>query len=232
MLEVSSSTTPLPDSTYTASVEDYLKTIYELSHGRGYATTSEVAARLGVARPSVSGMAARLVEQRLVAREEHRGLKLTKAGRSVALQLIRRHRVIEAYLVAALGYAWDQVDDEAERLEHAASNDLVDRMARSIGEPVSDPHGAPIPTRRGTMVEQPFRSLAQLAPGDRARVVRVEDSDPAFLRYLASLKLVPGAVIRLLGQDPFGGPLAIRVGSRTHRVGSSLAARVFVDALT
>src|ERR1019366_9871250 len=101
MLEVSSSTTPLPDSTYTASVEDYLKTIYELSHGRGYATTSEVAARLGVARPSVSGMAARLVEQRLVAREEHRGLKLTKAGRRVALQLFRRHRGSEGYLVGA-----------------------------------------------------------------------------------------------------------------------------------
>jgi DtxR family Mn-dependent transcriptional regulator len=216
------------DPTYTASVEDYLKAIYELSRGRGHATTSEVAMRLGVARPSVSGMAARLVRQRLVAHERYRGLKLTRAGRGVALQLIRRHRVIEAYLVTALGYGWDQVDGEAERLEHAASDDLVDRMARAIGEPEADPHGAPIPSRRGTVVEQPHRSLDQLAPGDRARVIRVEDHDPQFLRHLASLGLVPGATVRLLKQAPFGGPLAVRVGARTRHVGPSLAARVCV----
>ena len=218
------------DPTYTASVEDYLKAIYELSRGRGHATTSEVAARLGVARPSVSGMAARLVGQRLVAHERYRGLKLTRAGRTVALQLIRRHRVIEAYLVTALGYTWDQVDGEAERLEHAASDDLVDRMARAIGEPEADPHGAPIPSRRGTVVEQPRRSLDQLAAGDRARVVRVEDNDPQFLRHLATLGLVPGATVRLLRQDPFGGPLAVRVGSRTRHIGPSLAARVFMTS--
>jgi DtxR family Mn-dependent transcriptional regulator len=173
-------------------------------------------------------MAARLAVQRLVTHERYRGLKLTQAGRGVALQLIRRHRVIEAYLVTALGYTWDQVDGEAERLEHAASDDLVDRMARAIGEPEADPHGAPIPSRRGIVVEQPRRSLDQLAPGDRARVVRVEDDDPHFLRHLASLGLVPGATVRLLTQAPFEGPLAVRVGSKTRQVGPSLAARVFV----
>jgi DtxR family Mn-dependent transcriptional regulator len=216
------------DPTYTASVEDYLKAIYELSRGRGHATTSDVATRLGVARPSVSGMAARLAGQRLVTHERYRGLTLTQAGRGVALQLIRRHRVIEAYLVTALGYGWDQVDGEAERLEHAASDDLVDRMARAIGEPEADPHGAPIPSRRGIVVEQPRRSLGQLAPGDRARVVRVEDNDPQFLRHLSSLGLIPGATVRLLRQAPFDGPLAVRVGSKTRHVGPSLAARVFV----
>ena len=228
MLEMPLSGNAVSDPTYTASVEDYLKAIYELSRGRGHATTSDVATRLGVARPSVSGMAARLAVQRLVTHERYRGLKLTQAGRGVALQLIRRHRVIEAYLVTALGYTWDQVDGEAERLEHAASDDLVDRMARAIGEPEADPHGAPIPSRRGTVVEQPRRSLDQLAPGDRARVVRVEDDDPHFLRHLASLGLVPGATVRLLTQAPFEGPLAVRVGSKTRQVGPSLAARVFV----
>jgi DtxR family Mn-dependent transcriptional regulator len=218
------------DPTYTASVEDYLKAIYELSRGRGHATTSDVATRLGVARPSVSGMAARLAAQRLVTHERYRGLKLTQAGRGVALQLIRRHRVIEAYLVTALGYTWDQVDGEAERLEHAASDDLVDRMARSIGEPEADPHGAPIPSRRGTVVEQPRRSLEQLEPGDRARVIRVEDNDPQFLRHLSTLGLVPGATVRLMQQAPFGGPLMVRIGSKTQHVGPSLAARIFVTS--
>ena len=213
---------------YTASVEDYVKAIYELSRRSGAASSSDVAARLAVARPSVSAMVGRLAEQGLVTHERHQGLKLTKAGRAVALRLIRRHRVIEAYLVTALGYTWDQVHDEAERLEHTASDDLVNRMARAIDEPDVDPHGAPIPTTRGTVAEQASRSLDELAAGEEARVVRVEDDDAEFLRYLASLKLVPGAAVRLIGREPFGGPLAIRVGTRTHRVGPTLAARVFV----
>src|SRR6267378_4916912 len=215
---------------YTTSVEDYLKAIYEVSRPSGSAGTSEVAARLAVASASVSAMVRRLTGQGLVSHEPYSGLKLTKRGRSVALQLVRRHRVIEAYLVTALGYAWDEVHSEAERLEHAASPELINRMAAAIGEPAVDPHGAPIPTAHGTLEEPKVRSLGDLAVGDRAQIARVEDEDPALLRYLASLRFLPGAAVQLVKREPFEGPLTIRVGQKTHVIGPALAARVFVSA--
>lgn len=213
---------------YTTSVEDYLKAIYELSQPPGSATPSGVAARLGVARASVSAMVHRLVKQGLVKHEPYQALRLTSAGRSVALQLVRRHRVIEAYLVTALGYTWDRVHDEAERLEHTASDELIGRMAAAIGDPTSDPHGAPIPTAGGTVAEHAYRALGDLAVGEEARIALVEDEDAELLRYLGSLQLVPGATIRFLGQEPFGGSLTIRVGSRTRRIAPALAERVLV----
>jgi DtxR family Mn-dependent transcriptional regulator len=214
---------------HTRSVEDYLKAIYDLSRGTGNATASAVAARLAVARASVSAMVRRLTEQGLVAHEPYRGLRLTREGRAVALQLLRRHRVLEAYLVTALGYGWDRVHDEAERLEHSVSDELINRMAAAIGEPTVDPHGAPIPTARGTLTDPAYRSLGELAVGEEARIAHVEDDDAEMLRYLASLRLIPGARVRYLGREPFGGSLAIRVGSRTRRVTPSLAGRVFVS---
>jgi DtxR family Mn-dependent transcriptional regulator len=217
-------------SIYTTSVEDYLKAIYQLSRASGAAGTSEVAARLAVASPSVSAMVRRLTEQGLVSHEPYSGLRLTKKGRAVALQLVRRHRVIEAYLVTALGYAWDEVHSEAERLEHAASPELINRMAAAIGEPAVDPHGAPIPTAHGKLDEPKYRTLGDLSVGEKARIVRVEDEDPDLLRYLASLRFVPGATVSCLKKDPYEGPLTIRVGSKTHVIGLALAARVFVNA--
>jgi len=214
---------------YTASVEDYLKAIYELSRDSGSAGTSEVAARLAVAPASVSAMVRRLVEHGLVSHEPYHGLRLTKEGRAVALQLVRRHRVLEAYLVAALGYTWDQVHDEAERLEHAASPALINRMAAAIGEPAVDPHGAPIPTAHGKLEEPKYRTLGDLTAGESAQIVRVEDKDPELLRYLASLRFMPGATVSCLRREPYEGPLTIRVGSKTHVIGPPLAARIFVD---
>jgi DtxR family Mn-dependent transcriptional regulator len=131
----------------TGSVEDYLKVIFELEAGAGLAGTNEIAAALRFAPPSVSGMVRRLSEHGLISYERYRGVRLTRAGRRAALRTIRRHRVIEAYLTSALGYSWDAVHDEAERIEHAASDELIDRMAAAIGDPKTDPHGAPIPTR-------------------------------------------------------------------------------------
>jgi len=139
-------TAPRPSSV-TAPVEDYLKVIFELEGDAGIAATNEIAAALGFAPPSVSGMMRRLAEQRLITYERYRGVKLTRAGRRAALRTIRRHRVIEAYLTTALGYPDDRVHEEAERIEHAASDELIDLMAKAIGEPENDPHGAPIPTR-------------------------------------------------------------------------------------
>jgi DtxR family transcriptional regulator, Mn-dependent transcriptional regulator len=219
----------VPAAAHTRSVEDYLKAIYDLSRATGNATASHVAARLAVARASVSAMVRRLTDQGLVAHEPYRGLRLTREGRAVALQLLRRHRVLEAYLVTALGYGWDRVHDEAERLEHSVSDELINRMAAAIGEPTADPHGAPIPTARGTLTEPAYRSLGELAVGEEARIAHVEDDDGEILRYLASLRLVPGARVRYLGREPFGGSLAFRVGSRTRRVTPSLAGRVFVN---
>lgn len=215
---------------YSISVEDYLKAIYELSGPGGEAVSSEVAARLEIARASVSTMVRRLAQQGLLMLTRNRKLRLTKAGRDIALRLIRRHRVIESYLVTALGYTWDQVHREAERLEHGASDELVDRMAAHIGEPAVDPHGAPIPTARGKVALAATQALSDLAIGERAKIAYVEDEDPEFLRYLSALRLVPGASVRLVAREPYGGPLQIRIGSRTQPVGPSLAARVFVIA--
>ena len=139
--------TALKPALVTAPVEDYLKVIFELEGDSGVAATNDIAAALGFAPPSVSGMMRRLAEQRLITYERYRGVKLTRAGRRAALRTIRRHRVIEAYLTTALGYPESRVHDEAERIEHAASDELIDLMAAAIGEPDVDPHGAPIPTR-------------------------------------------------------------------------------------
>src|SRR5262245_38219309 len=145
-------------------------------------------------------MVRRLAEQGLIEHERYRGVRLTKTGRRAALRTIRRHRVIEAYLARALGYPWDRVHDEADRLEHAASDELIDRMAAAIGEPATDPHGAPIPSRDGTLEERSVVKLSDLMPGDVARVERVSDDDAERLRYLAELGIVPGAAVPVIAR--------------------------------
>ncbi|HEU4641535.1 MAG TPA: metal-dependent transcriptional regulator [Gemmatimonadaceae bacterium] len=214
---------------YTAPVEDYLKVIYDIERQAGAAATNDIAQRLAIAPASVSGMVRRLADQGLLEHERYRGVRLTDMGRRVALRTIRRHRVIEAYLTLALGYPWDLVHDEAERLEHAASDELIDRMAAAIGEPATDPHGAPIPTREGEIEERTLLSLADLAPGERGRVVRVSDDDAERLRYLAELELLPGTEVSLLARAPYGGPLTLSVRGGERLVGPALAAVVLVE---
>lgn len=213
----------------SAPVEDYLKAIYELEQSGAAAGTNELAARLQIAPASVSGMVRRLAEQGLIEHERYKGARLTAAGRTAALRTIRRHRVIETYLTTALGYAWDCVHDEAERLEHACSDELVDRMAAAIGEPMHDPHGAPIPTREGTVDERRFGSVADLQPGDAAGVRRVSDKDGERLRYLAELGMVPGATITLVARAPFDGPITVEVDGTERSIGPGLAAEVMVE---
>ena len=209
-------------------VEDYLKAIYELERAGDAAATTELAARLNLAPPSVTGMVRRLAAQGLLTHRRYRGVRLTAAGRRAALKTIRRHRVIETYLVRALGYRWDEVDEEAERLEHAATDKVVNRMAAAIGEPTVDPHGAPIPTRDGAVAELPFPTLAELPVGVTAEVMHVADEDPALLRYLARLAVTPGCAVRVAERQPFGGPITLRIGRRTRVVGPALAERVLV----
>jgi DtxR family Mn-dependent transcriptional regulator len=212
----------------TAPVEDYLKAIYDLERTGEPAETNAIAKRLSIAPASVSGMVRRLARQRLITHERYHGARLTAAGRHAALLTIRRHRVIEAYLTKALGYSWDRVDDEAERLEHAASNELIDRMAKAIGEPATDPHGAPIPSREGTLKERAVVPLASLPEGASARVERVSDHSPERLRYLAELGIVPGASVKVVERAPFDGPIAIKVGSAGKSIGAELASQILV----
>lgn len=205
------------------SVEDYLKAIYRLSRDGLPAPTSQIAEQLAVAPASVSGMVKRLSEQGLLEHERYRGAMLTEAGRRGALKVLRRHRLIEAYLVAALGYRWDTVHDEAERLEHAVSDELVERMAAALGHPSVDPHGDPIPTADGRLEEEQCLPLADLEPGTVARIHRVRERDPEFLRHLASLGLTPGADVLMLGAEPFHGPITIQLAGERRVIGHELA---------
>ena len=216
----------------TAPAEDYLKAIYDIERGAPgeSVATTELAQRLAIAPASVTGMVKRLADQGLIDHERYRGVRLTDRGRLAALRTLRRHRVIEAYLAKALGYAWDRVHDEAERLEHAASDELVDRMAAAIGEPTVDPHGAPIPTRDGIIEDVATRTLAELGEGERARVARVGDEDAERLRYLGSLGIVPGALVQVTRRAPYGGPIAIVAGGAERQIGPELAAHIVIEA--
>ena len=217
-----------PAGPFTAPVEDYLKAVYELERVGEPAATTALAALLGVVPASVTGMVRRLARQGLLTHERYRGVRLTPRGRRAALRTIRRHRVIEAYLVRALGYRWDEVDAEAERLEHAVSDRFVDRMARAIGEPTVDPHGAPIPSREGAVAEAWYRSLAELEAGLSADVMQVSDDDPSLLRYLDDLAIRLGSTVRVVERAPFGGPITIEIGRATRVVGPALAERILV----
>lgn len=214
----------------TAPVEDYLKAIYELESRQGSAATSEVAGALRVAPASVTGMIRRLAAQGYLDHIPYHGVQLTDLGRRAALRTIRRHRVLESYLTAVLGYPWDRVHDEAERLEHAASDELIERMAAALGHPTVDPHGAPIPTAAGTVEVAVHRTLAELPVGEAARMLLVSDKDPALLRYLAAIGLQPGTDVTVLARAPFDGPLTLRIGASQSVVGPRLAEQVVVAA--
>jgi len=208
----------LHEPALTRSVEDYLKVIYHLSSQGGFAATSDIAAHLDVSAPSVSGMIKRLSETGLIEHVPYRGVQLTAQGRRAALKMIRRHRVLEVYLVQHLGYDWDSVHDEAERLEHAVSDVLIERMAGALGDPRYDPHGAPIPTAAGDMEEAVFTSLADAPVGVELELRQVGTEDSARLRYLAEQGLVPGAVITVTERQPFNGPTHVRLATGATRV--------------
>jgi DtxR family Mn-dependent transcriptional regulator len=204
------------------SVEDYLKAIHRLSEEGNPATTTHIAEALAIAPPSVTGMVKRLSEQGLLTYEPYRGVTLTDLGRREARRVIRRHRLIETYLVAHLGYRWDDVHDEAERLEHAASDALVERMAAALGHPETDPHGDPIPDAEGAVPAVALTPLAQVPVGSEADVRRVATHDVQRLRFLAETGLVPGARVLVRGRDPFDGVVTVELEGRAHVVGPEL----------
>ena len=196
------------------SAEDYLKAIYEIESQDGTAHTGAIADALAIAQPSVTGMVKRMSEGGLLEHTPYRGVQLTSAGRRTALKVVRRHRILETYLTTKLGYDWDSVHEEAERLEHAVSDELIERMALALGHPRYDPHGAPIPSREG-VVEQPVLvPLTEVPVGSTAELRMVNDRDAERLRYLASLGLRLGARFEVVARQPFRGPVSVRL--RTH----------------
>ena len=213
----------------TAAMEDYLKVIYRLSEDGKRATTQAIAERMNVAAPSVTGMIKRLADLKLVEHERYRSVSLTAAGNKAALEIVRHHRLLELYLAEALGYSWDQVHDEAERLEHTISEEFEARIDRALGYPTTDPHGDPIPSASGSIQAVPDDRLSALEPGERATISRVDDTSPDKLRYLGTMGLYPDTEVSVIERQPFGGPLLVQVGGAEHYVGAELADTVHVE---
>ena len=211
------------------AVQDYLKAIYALDAAGARVTTSALAGRMEVSAPSATAMMKRLTDLGLAERSPYRGVVLTEAGRRGALEVLRHHRLLERYLVDTLGLPLDKVHAEADRLEHALSEELEARIDEALGFPTHDPHGDPIPDRNLEIISAEARALLDLAPGDRATVSRVPDADADLLRYLDELALVPGQPVELTAIAPFGGPLSIRTGTGEHAIARELAAAVSVD---
>jgi DtxR family Mn-dependent transcriptional regulator len=220
-------TTPGPDR--SRAVEDYLKAIKLLQGESSAVSTSALAQHLDRSPASVTNMVKSLAEQGLVEHEPYRGVRLSREGAREALRIIRRHRVIEAYLIERLDYSWDLVHAEAERLEHAASDELVERMAAVLGHPELDPHGSPIPTAEGELAERRHPTLSEMAKGASVIVREVSDADEGRLRYLAELGLFPGTHLDVLDHEPFGGPIRIRISGGERSLGRSLAESVRVE---
>lgn len=213
------------------SAEDYLKAIYGLSESGEAASTSAIAEALAVQPASVTGMVKRMAEAGLLEHVLYRGVRLTPLGQREALKVLRRHRVIETYLCERLGFTWDDVHDEAELLEHAASDRLVERMATALGSPSHDPHGAPIPTSSGEIEETGSATLADAAPGQEVRVRAVRDEDAAWLRSVEAQGLTPGARLRVDERQPVADHVAVRVGDDDgppRAVRRELAQRIYV----
>ncbi len=216
----------------TEAIDDYLKTIYELEEDGGRASTALIAKHLEIAPASVTGMLKKLSEKDppWIAYEKHQGAKLTGRGRKRALEVIRHHRLIEKFLHDSLGYRWDEVHDEAEKLEHAISERFEDRIAEQLGDPIEDPHGHLIPRKDGSIPERLQQGLLELPVGYSALVLCVSDRDPEILRYLSSLGIRPGVELRLVEKGPFDGPLMLQVGSdeKIHALGVKVCAEIQV----
>lgn len=214
----------------SAAVEDYAKAIYALQvEAQGPVSNNALADRLGVSAASASNMVKKLGGLGLVEHVPYRGVELTPAGRRVALEVLRHHRLLELYLAQSLGVPWDRVHDEAEVLEHHISEELEELIANALGNPTRDPHGDPIPTRDLEMVEESTRTLESLEPGQSGRFTRISDHDPEMLRYLADRGIAPGDDFEVVDKHPFGGPLFVRFGGETHVVGGLLAAAMRVE---
>lgn len=211
----------------TGIMQDYLKTIYKLQQDRGPVSTSEIAERLGVSPASATNMVKRLAQLKLVSYARYHGFTLTPAGRRIALEIIRHHRLVELYLARELGVSIDQVDEEAERMEHVLSDDVEARMASRLGDPTVDPHGDPIPSADGTVRDIRYPTLDRLAVGTDGVVARVSDRSPAVLRQLARLGVLPGVKLKVLRRR--NGGCQVQVDGRRLALSQALCESVYIQ---
>jgi DtxR family Mn-dependent transcriptional regulator len=215
-------------SSFTRAQQDYLKALYQLHGDQRPVPTRDLAQRLGISSPSVSEMVTRLTAQGLVEHDRYRGQQLTREGRKVALELVRHHRLLEMFLVQVLGYSWDEVHDEAERLEHVISERMEQRIFELLGRPELDPHGHAIPTLGGKVRPVSNRPLSESKAGDKLVVQGVSDDDPVKLRELDRRGLLPGTRIDVVAESEFEGPIVIRVRGRREALPLGLARAMFV----
>ncbi len=219
----------------TQAIEDYLKTIYKLQYSNehgGRVTTSVIASRMEVTAASATNMIKKLAELNLLMYAPYRGVELTASGEKIALETIRHHRLLELYLSQALGYSWDQIDAEADRLEHAISEEFEDRIDEALGHPTVGAHGEPIPTKQGQIDRPQYRRLSELKDGQSAIIRRVSDRNPQMLRYMENLQLRLGTRVEVTAKAPFNGPLQLKIGTAKQKevsLGLEVAGSIFVE---
>ena len=216
-------------SAFTRAQEDYLKALYHLHGDQRPVPTRDLAQRLGISSPSVSEMVTRLTAQGLVDHDRYRGQQLTREGRKVALELVRHHRLLEMFLVQVLGYTWDEVQDEAERLEHVMSERMEQRIFELLGRPELDPHGHAIPSASGKVRSLSERKLSECIAGEKVIVQGVSDEDAGRLRELQRRGLLPGTRLEVMGVSEYEGPIEVRIKGRRVSVPLGLARGVFVE---
>lgn len=220
----------------THAVEDYLKTIYLIQSVHGRATTKQIADRLEVTPASVTGMLKKLAETQppLVIYRKHQGVILSQEGEQVALEIVRHHRLLELFLHQILGYEWEDVHEEADRLEHVISEEFEERIAEALGHPSHDPHGDPIPTRELDMPASPGTRLSEARQGSLAIVHRVRDRDPELLRYLSEIGVVPQARLEVVDYSPFDDNLRLKITGQPETVvlGPQVTSQIFVEFQT
>jgi DtxR family Mn-dependent transcriptional regulator len=217
--------------TLTISIQDYLKNIYELTENGENASTNALAKKLNIKPASVTGMIQKLASSKpaLVEYQKHQGVTLTRAGKRAALEVIRHHRLLEAWLVQTLGYSWDEVHEEAERLEHVISEDFERRIAAAMGHPLRDPHGELIPTADLTMPIDESTPLSALRQGQTGTVKSIKSPETELLRHLETLGLMPGARIEVIEYSPFDHNLTIKVGRKTSVLGLNITSRILIE---
>ena len=211
------------------AMEDYLKTIYQLATGGSPVTTSQVAGAMSCRPASVTNMVKRLSDLKLVEYQRYKGVRLTPAGTRVALEIIRHHRLLELYLSEVLGYTWDKVHEEADILEHVISEEFEEKIDQALGYPRKDPHGDPIPTKKGEVDPERLGRLWDMVAGQKTRVRRVSDKDPNVLRYLATIGIFPDVKLDLVRRDPLNGPVYVRVNGVEHGLSEEMARQIFVS---
>ena len=214
------------------SIEDYLKAIYSLERELGKVVTTQLAERLEVTPASVTGMVRKLADMKLVTYKPYQGVTLTKAGRKVALEVIRHHRLLELYLNEMMGVPWDKVHQEAEKLEHAISEEREDRIDQLLGHPTTDPHGSPIPTKAGKVNNSSSKKLSEMRSGEKAKIVEIRDEDSELLRYVGELGLFPGNSFEVVNVAPYKGPITLKIKSKKIIVGREAAKQILVNKIS